>query len=101
MPREGGGPSVPDGKGSNGRIGDVRGGGASKELRPRQTRWKTGIGVAALAAVALIGIAFRSNLRGALVRLGMAGDAAGIGSVAVLPFSNVSGDAQQEYFVME
>src|SRR5207245_11105598 len=55
--------------------------------------------VAALAAVALIGIAFRSNLRGGLVRLGVVGDAAGIGSVAVLPFSNVSGDAQQEYFV--
>jgi len=74
-------------------------GGASKELRPRRARWKTGIGVAALAAVALIGIAFRSNLRGALVRLGLVGDAGGIGSVAVLPFSNVSGDAQQEYFV--
>jgi len=46
-------------------------GGASKELRPRQARLETGIGVAALAAVALIGIAFRSNLRGALVRLGL------------------------------
>jgi TolB-like protein/Tfp pilus assembly protein PilF len=72
---------------------------AGKVLRPKRQSWKTGIGAAGLAAVAVIGFFYRSNLHGVLVRMGAAGDPAGIGSVAVLPFSNVSGDAQQEYFV--
>jgi len=75
------------------------GGTASKEVQRRRGWWKGAIGAAGIAALAVVGFAYRSNLREVWMRLGMAGGPAGIASVAVLPFTNVSGDAQQEYFV--
>jgi len=78
-----------------GLVGDTEG----KEGQRRGGWWKSAIGAAGIVALALVGFAYRSNVYDLWVRLGAAGGPAGIGSVAVLPFTNVSGDAQQEYFV--
>lgn len=54
--------------------------------------------IAGVAALILAAVLFRADFREWRTRLGF-GAPARIGSVAVLPFANVSGDAQQEYFV--
>jgi serine/threonine protein kinase len=59
---------------------------------------RAALAIAGVAALMLAAAMFRSDLREWLKRSGLAGPAP-IRSVAVLPFANVSGDAQQEYFV--
>ena len=73
--------------------------GAGKDVKRKGGWWTTGVAASILAVIAVAAFAYRANLSELRARLGLTRRPAGIGSVAVLPFSNVSGDAQQEYFV--
>ncbi len=65
---------------------------------PQPRRWRSAAAVAGVATLLLVGIVFAFNIGGWRDRV-LAKGSLHVDSLAVLPLANLSGDAQQDYFV--